>query len=100
MSEPIDLHDEYLRLLKRDRDAKVIIRTLRQLVVAAHQAGEIFVHVELGEGGKRVLQIADRFLEEDVPTCEGCTSAATTTIDADGHHLCRRCGQSLVEATE
>lgn len=64
---------DYKRLRGELGAVRELVRALRGMVVAAHEAGGIFVHVELGEGGKLVLRAADRFLEEhDAVTCEGC----------------------------
>ncbi len=51
------------RLEVERRNTRELVRALRQMVVAAEEAGHIFVRVELGEGGKLVLRAADRFLE-------------------------------------
>lgn len=59
-----ELLADYDRLRATNKKTRELIRALRGMVVAAHEAGEIFVHVELGEGGKLVLRAADRFLDE------------------------------------
>lgn len=55
---------DYDRLSEERRNVRELVRALRGMVVAAHEAGEIFVHVELGEGGKLVLRAADKWMAE------------------------------------
>lgn len=45
-----------------NKTARMLVKELRGMVIAAHEAGEIFVHVELGEGGKLLLKAADNWL--------------------------------------
>jgi len=32
--------------------------------------------------------------------CEGCGSGETSAVDEDGYHLCRECGQALIESEQ
>jgi hypothetical protein len=100
------LLEEVLSDYKRLRGERValrgLVKALRGMVVAANEAGQIFVHVEIGEGGKLVLRAADKWLAATQGTsdvaCEGCGESPTSTADADGVHLCRDCGLALVES--
>jgi hypothetical protein len=92
-----ELLADYDRLRATNKNTRELVRALRGMVVAAHEAGEIFVHVELGEGGKLVLRAADRYLSGDEPACDGCGAIPTSTHDANGNHLCRDCGLTLME---
>lgn len=100
------LLEEVLADYKRLRGERIalrgLVRALRGMVIAAHEAGQLFVNVELGEGGKLVLRAADKWLAatqgpSDL-ACEGCGESPTSTVDADGVHLCRDCGFALVES--
>lgn len=55
--------NENARLRAERAATRELVRALRQMVIAADEAGQIFVRVELGDGGKLVLRAADRFLE-------------------------------------
>lgn len=100
------LLEEVLADYKRLRGERIalrgLVKALRGMVVAAHEAGQIFVNVELGEGGKLVLRAADSWLAATGGasnlTCDGCGKSPTNTADADGVHLCRDCGLALVES--
>ena len=87
----------YDRLSDERRKTRELVKALRGMIVAAHEAGEIFMAVELGEGGKLVLRAADKWLTTTALACDGCGATPTSTHDADGNHLCRDCGESLVE---
>lgn len=58
-----ELLADYNRLRATNKNTRELVRALRKMVIAADEAGQIFVRVELGEGGKLVLRAADRFLE-------------------------------------
>lgn len=55
---------DYKRLRGERAALRGLVKALRGMVVAAHEAGTIFVNVELGEGGQLVLLAADKWLRE------------------------------------
>ena len=59
---------DYKRLRGDLSAVRELVRALRGLVVASHEAGGIFVRAELGEGGKLVLLAADKWLTENEGT--------------------------------
>lgn len=56
--------DKIASLKEERKKVRELVKALRAMVIAAHEAGGLFVHVELNDGGKLVLRAADKWLAD------------------------------------
>lgn len=84
-----------------ERIAKIRIIAANDLLVEELLTETIRLQAALIEVLERTCDcgcgyVADAALHPKRLTCDGCEGLATSMVDADGNHLCRECGLTLM----
>jgi len=89
-------------LMTDERMAKIRLLAKNDLLLEELLTETLRLQAALIEVSERTCDcgcgyVADAALHPKLPTCDGCGGLATSMVDADGNHLCRECGLTIME---